>query len=50
MALQTEKNIFELILLFIPGTDTDEICVGIQFSLQMQTQLFFAVLRGAHSR
>ena len=27
-------------------TDTDEYCSGISFSLQIQTQLFFAVLRG----
>ena len=45
-----EKNIFELIMHFIADTDTDDenYYFGINFSLQMQTQLFFAVLRGPH--
>ena len=41
---------FELIMHVIADTDTDENYFGINFSLQMQTQLFFAVLRGPHSR
>ena len=42
MALQTEKNICELVLPFITDTDTADNCFGVNFSLQMQTQLFFA--------
>ena len=37
------KIIFELIMHFIADTDTDENCFGINFLLQIQTQLFFAV-------
>ena len=33
---------------FIADTDTDENYFGINFSLQIQTQLFFAVLKGRH--
>ena len=32
MALQTEKTIFELIMLFMADTDTDENYLGINFS------------------
>ena len=46
MALQTEKNIFELTTHFVADTDTDKIYFEINFSLQIQIQLFFAVLRG----
>ena len=47
MALQTEKIICGLITHLVADTDTDtdtdENCFGIHFSLQMQTQLVFAV-------
>ena len=34
---------------FIADTDTDKNYFGINFSLQMQTQLFFAVMRKPHN-
>ena len=35
---------------FIADTDTEENYLGINCSWRMQTELFFAVWRGAHSR
>ena len=39
-------NIFELILHLVADTETDDNYLGITFSLQIQTQLFFAASRG----
>ena len=45
-----ERNyIFDLIIMhFIADTDTDENYFEINFSWQIQMQLFFAVMRGGH--